>query len=140
MKNEKFKKIYKTIMLIIVVALVTFVTTSAFLYNKLATSTYNIGTINGISSELIKKIYTIKSLIDKKYVSEVDETKLTEGAIKGYLEGLGDEYTEYFTKEEMEDFKADTEGEYVGIGSGPHLHFEVLINGSNVNPKTWLQQ
>ena len=27
-----------------------------------------------------------------------------------------------------------------GIGSGPHLHFEVLINGSNVNPKTWLQQ
>lgn len=27
-----------------------------------------------------------------------------------------------------------------GIGSGPHLHFEVLINGSNVNPATWLQQ
>lgn len=27
-----------------------------------------------------------------------------------------------------------------GIGSGPHLHFEVLINGSNVNPQTWLQQ
>ena len=27
-----------------------------------------------------------------------------------------------------------------GIGSGPHLHFEVLINGSNVNPRTWLQQ
>lgn len=25
-----------------------------------------------------------------------------------------------------------------GIGSGPHLHFEVLINGSNVNPKDWL--
>ena len=27
-----------------------------------------------------------------------------------------------------------------GIGSGPHLHFEVLINGSNVRPDTWLQQ
>lgn len=27
-----------------------------------------------------------------------------------------------------------------GIGSGPHLHFEVLINGSNVNPKTWLEK
>lgn len=124
MKNEKFKKIYKTIMLIIVVALVTFVTTSAFLYNKLGASSYNISTINGISSELIKKIYTIKSLIDKKYVSEVDETKLTEGAIKGYLEGLGDEYTEYFTKEEMEDFKADTEGEYVGIGIYMYLDTE----------------
>ena len=27
-----------------------------------------------------------------------------------------------------------------GIGSGPHLHFEVLINGGNVNPKTWLEK
>lgn len=27
-----------------------------------------------------------------------------------------------------------------GIGSGPHLHFEVLINGKNVNPSTWLAQ
>lgn len=27
-----------------------------------------------------------------------------------------------------------------GIGSGPHLHFEVLINGGNVNPRTWLEQ
>ena len=124
MKNEKLKKIYKTIMLIIVVALVTFIITSAFLYNKLGTSSYNISTVNGMSSELIKKIHTIKSLIDKKYVSEVDENKLTEGAIKGYLEGLGDEYTEYFTKEEMEDFKADTEGEYVGIGIYMYLDTE----------------
>ena len=27
-----------------------------------------------------------------------------------------------------------------GIGSGPHLHFEVLINGSNVDPQKWLKQ
>lgn len=27
-----------------------------------------------------------------------------------------------------------------GIGSGPHLHFEVLINGSNVRPDIWLKQ
>ena len=26
-----------------------------------------------------------------------------------------------------------------GVSSGPHLHFEVKINGSNVNPKTWLK-
>lgn len=26
-----------------------------------------------------------------------------------------------------------------GVGSGPHLHFEVIINGSNVNPETWLK-
>lgn len=27
-----------------------------------------------------------------------------------------------------------------GVGSGPHLHFEVIINGANVNPETWLKQ
>lgn len=26
-----------------------------------------------------------------------------------------------------------------GVSSGPHLHFEVKINGENVNPKTWLK-
>ena len=27
-----------------------------------------------------------------------------------------------------------------GISSGPHLHFEVLVDGKNVNPKTWLKK
>ena len=44
------------------------------------------------------------------------ESILTEASIKGYIEGLDDEYTEYFTKEEMEEFKTETEGNYVGIG------------------------
>ena len=116
MSKEKIKRFYKTIMLIIVVALITFMITSAFLYKKIGSSSYILGNINGVSSELIQKIYTLKSMIDSKYVSEYEEEDLINGAIKGYVQGLGDEYTEYFTKEEMDDFKADTEGEYVGIG------------------------
>ena len=108
------KKIYKTIMLIIVVALVTFIFTSIFLYNKLGTSKY--ASIPGITSDLIKKICAVRQLIDSKYISEVNEEELVEGAIKGYVEGLGDEHTEYFTKEEMDEFKQDVEGNYVGIG------------------------
>ena len=116
MSKEKIKRFYKTIMLIIVVALITFMITSAFLYKKIGSSSYILGNINGVSSELIQKIYTLKSMIDSKYVSEYEEEDLINGAIKGYVQGLRDEYTEYFTKEEMDDFKADTEGEYVGIG------------------------
>ena len=41
---------------------------------------------------------------------------MLESAIKGYVEGLNDEYSEYITKEEMEEYMEDTTGKYVGIG------------------------
>lgn len=116
MNREKIKKAYKTIMLIIVVVLVTFIVTSVFLYNKLGTSEYEGFSISSDDLKLINKINTIKTILNKKYVSEVDETTLIDSTIKGYISGIGDEYTEYFTKTEMEEFITDTEGNYVGIG------------------------
>lgn len=114
MKNSK--KIYNMIMLIIVVAIVTFILTTVFVYNKLGTTSVYANT-KVINSELVRKLYTLKQLIDSEYISEeVNEDDLIDGAIKGYVEGLGDEYTEYFTKEEMEEFLTETEGNYVGIG------------------------
>lgn len=113
MKN-KTKNIYRTIMLIVVVALITFVLTTIFVYKKVGTSTSI--SISGISTDLINKLYTVRRIIDEEYVSEIKEEDLVEGAVKGYVDGLGDEYTEYFTKSEMEEFKAEVQGNYVGIG------------------------
>lgn len=112
MKNSK--RIYNSLMLIIVVAIVTFILTSVFVYKKLGnTSTYANTQI--INSDFVKKIYTLRSIMQSKYVSKVKEDDLINGAIKGYVDGLGDEYTEYFTKQEMEEFLTDTEGNYVGV-------------------------
>lgn len=116
MNSDKFKRVYKTIMLIIVVALITFVLTSAFLYKKLGNSSFLSAGINTESSGLIKKIYTIKAILNSKYVSEINEEDLLNGAIKGYVSGVGDEYTQYFTRDEMEKFYQEIEGNYVGIG------------------------
>ena len=55
-------------------------------------------------------------MLNQKYIGEIDEEKMLESAIKGYVEGLGDPYTEYLTKEEMSDFMEETNAEYVGIG------------------------
>lgn len=112
--NNKARNVYRTIMLIVVVALITFVLTTVFVYKKVGTSTSI--NIPGISTDLINKIYTVRKIIDDEYVSEIKEEDLVEGAVKGYVEGLGDEYTEYFTKSEMDEFKAEVQGNYVGIG------------------------
>lgn len=109
------RKVYKSIMLIVVVAIVTFILTSAFMYNKLG-ATAGYGSTQIINPELVRKIYTLKQMIDQKYITDVDEVALINGAIKGYVEGIGDEYTEYFTKQEMDEFKTETQGNYVGIG------------------------
>ena len=118
MEEKKKSRIYKIIMLIVLVAFITFILTSIGMYQYFTTNN-NIGTKlltsskgNDISTELNK----YKSIIDKYYLGEVDEEKLKEGAIKGYIEGLDDPYTEYISKEDMKDFMDETTGNFVGVG------------------------
>ena len=40
-----------------------------------------------------------------------------EGLYKGLVEGLGDEYSKYYTPEEAEEFKSDVTGEFCGLGA-----------------------
>ena len=76
---------------------------------------------NTENSNLIENIETklknIQEIIDSDYLGEIDENTILNSTIKGYVSGLGDEYSEYFTKEELEEYKSDNiEGAYVGIG------------------------
>ncbi|MDE6435409.1 MAG: S41 family peptidase [Lachnospiraceae bacterium] len=62
------------------------------------------------------KLETIENLIDKNFYFEDEDQKKQDGIIKGYLEGLEDPYSVYYTQEEYASFMEDTEGEYVGVG------------------------
>lgn len=62
------------------------------------------------------KLEMISQLIDAYYYEDVDEDALMDGAVSGLVQGVGDVYTTYYTKEEMESFNEETEGEYAGIG------------------------
>ena len=62
------------------------------------------------------KLEKIEDLIDKNYYFEDEEQAKQDGIIKGYLEGLDDPYSVYYTQEEYASFMEDTEGEYVGVG------------------------
>ena len=50
-----------------------------------------------------QSIKYIKSILDKYYLNDIDEDKAVEGAIEGYVASLGDPYTEYIPKDEMEE-------------------------------------
>lgn len=112
MKSEKMQKIYKTIMLVILTAAITFIITTVVMYNNIG-----VGKTNYVVTDSISRTFQMfRNFIEKRYIGEIDETKMIESAIKGYVEGLGDQYSEYITKEEMEEYMEDATGKYVGIG------------------------
>ena len=120
-ENQKSQKVYKIIMLVILTAFITFMVTSLSLYsyytNKPAyTLITNSSTVD--TSEFDSYLEKIDSLINKYYLwsDKIDQNKLKEGAISGYVSGLGDEYTEYIPASEMEKFKENITGSFVGIG------------------------
>lgn len=112
---EKRQKIYKYIMLIVIVATITFLLTSIWMY-KVIEGRGKYIYLSADNSEIGTTIASFRKLIDQKYLGEINEKDLINGAIKGYIDGLNDPYTEYFTKEEMEEFTVDVFGNFVGIG------------------------
>lgn len=62
------------------------------------------------------KLEILTQLIDAYYYEDVDPDALLDGAATGLVQGVGDVYTAYYTKEDMEAFNEETEGEYAGIG------------------------
>ena len=116
MEENKKQKIYKIIMLIFVTALVTALITSVVVYNYATNGNSMKITSSSTATDLEKSISKFKKIIDEYYLGDVDEKKLKEGALKGYIEAIGDEYTEYYTKEEMDSFEEDTLGNFTGIG------------------------
>lgn len=119
MNFEKKNHIYKIVMLVTVTALITFLITAVGMYN------FFVKTEDGLVKTLVTtettkldtKIQLVRAYLEEFYLGEIDdEEKLIEYAVKGYVAGLGDEYTEYLTKDEYEELMVDVNGNYVGIG------------------------
>lgn len=68
------------------------------------------------SKAVESKISVIKQIIDKYYLEDVHETDLVEGMYKGLVDGLGDPYSVYYTKDEFQSLMESTNGVYCGIG------------------------
>lgn len=117
MEENKSKQIWKTISTILITAFITCIITLTLSLRMLKKSNdFYIKYSKTPSTPIETTFENFKRILDNKYIGEMDEEKMMESAIKGYIAGLEDPYSQYLTKEEMQDFKEDTEGEYVGIG------------------------
>lgn len=116
MKEEKKNQIYKIIMIVVISVFITFIVTALSFYTYFIKNPIISSKNSTNSKDITSKLQGYREIIDKYYLGEIDEEKLQEGAIKGYIEGLGDPYTEYITKEDMKDYLDDTMGNFVGIG------------------------
>lgn len=117
METSKGQKIYRVIMLIVITALLSSLIT-AIVVNERLTSSSSIDSIaSGDGTTGIEKtLASIRTMLENKYIGELDDEQMLEMAIKGYVAGVGDQYTVYYTPEEMNQEYDTAMGNYVGIG------------------------
>lgn len=118
MEKRSSQQVYRTIMLVIITVLITSLVTTIVIYNfviksgKIAIKSDDNSSLGGLEATLA----SFRSVLEEKYMGEIDDETLIEGAIKGYVSALGDPYTTYYTKKEMDELMEETTGNYVGIG------------------------
>jgi len=110
---EQTKKWLERVLTIFTTAVITFLMSVVILADKSDNNDVSIFKTDAskyyILNEIVEKL-------DKKYVEEIDEEKLIEGAAKGMVDAVGDEYTAYISKEDAESFETAIMGSFDGIG------------------------
>ena len=121
--NLKVKYLIITVFVAVVVALLSSELSLMYYSNKyvdlnkiekeqVAASNSNEKNIEVIADTL----KSFREVIDREFIGEIDETKVLDETIKGYVNGLDDEYSEYLTAEDWEEFETLALGNYVGVG------------------------
>ena len=85
-----------------------------------------------------EKTSYLQSIIDEYFLFDEDMTKVEDGIYAGMMNGLGDPYTVYYTKEEYKALNEDTEGKYSGIGAvvsqNPNTKIITIVNVFDNSP------
>ena len=74
-------------------------------------------TNNVMTDAVMQKLNNLIGEIGRYYYEDVNTEDLVTGIYKGLFEGLGDPYSEYYTKQEYEDIMIDANANYYGIGA-----------------------
>ena len=122
-----------TIGLMAITASVTFVVTG-----NLTLKMFNekIRSVNE-KQEFYSKLSEIDTYIRTHFVSDIDESRLQEGMVSGYIDGLGDIYAEYLSADEYAARLTEESGVTDGLGfnyekeAGGYIRITEIIPGSS---------
>lgn len=116
-KTKKNKRFSLGVLLVSVVLAFTVGTRVQFIGDYFFSPYTNKGN-QSLSANLdLSEAQQIYDILKKKYDGKLDVQKLEEGLQAGLVDAVGDEYTVYFTPEEAEQFSADLNGTFSGIGA-----------------------
>lgn len=107
MKNNIERRFFKTILVVLVTAIVT-----SFVL-------VNVGFLGFVPPAEYKRYAKYKALeesIKREFYKRPDEKKLEDATYKGLFSGLDDVYSAYYTADEMKQLLEVATGKYVGIG------------------------
>lgn len=80
------------------------------------TDTANLGAEILTDHSTLYKLEEIQNLIEQHYLNEVDGNTLTDYLFRGVAVGLEDDYSDYYSAEELRSVLDSARGEYRGIG------------------------
>ena len=96
-ENENYETYkYNVKVKIIIAVLLTFIITfcgSIFLYDRYLGSHQMLVRNYESSGNIEQDLNQLRTVLEDNYKGEIDEEKLYQAALKGYVDGVGDEYT-----------------------------------------------
>lgn len=93
-----------------------------------------------VGKETESKLELLQALVQSKYLNsdDVDDEALKESIYKGYIDGLNDQYSVYYDKEETKKMQDASAGEFGGIGvsmsQDPDTKIITLVNVEKDSP------
>ena len=102
MKNNK---LYTICVTVLITATLCLMTSSAFYNGKLL-----------IKPGADAKLNVVTNLLDDYYFGDYNKEKANDDAVRAYVKAVGDPYTEYMNKSDLEQFASFVNSSYCGIG------------------------
>lgn len=124
--NEENKKTNKSLAAFILGVVLTLIT--LFAVAKIGNFVIVHGDESGVIKTIVKEYSNLPEIldaIDRKSIFEFNENNAKDAALKAVVDSLGDEYSEYLTKKETEEWESYLNGEFSGIG----ISFQKNDNG-----------